>query len=155
MSASARKTEDNKALIRRLFEQAIHRGNLAIVNEVFSADFVDHSTPGQPAGPGGVRDYFAAIRRGFPDVQVALEDVLADGDKVVVRTTWRGTHLGSYEGIAPTGRARNENTDTDISYSQWRDCRRVERGRQPAGVCTKGQPLNCPHVRCKFLSRFV
>ena len=104
MTESARITEDNKALIRRLFEEAINRGNLAIVNEVFSADFVDHSTPGQPAGPGGVRDYFAAIRGGFPDVQVVLEDVLADGDKVVVRTTWRGTQRGSYEGIAPTGK---------------------------------------------------
>lgn len=104
MTDSVLITRGNKALIRRLFEEAINRGNLAIVNEVFSADFVDHSTPGQPAGPGGVRDYFAAIRGGFPDVQVALEDVLADGDKVVVRTTWRGIHLGSYEGIAPTGK---------------------------------------------------
>jgi predicted ester cyclase len=104
MSEPAKTLEDNKALIRHLFEEAIHRGNLAIVNEVFSAGFVDHSTPGQPAGPGGVRDYFAAIRSGFPDVQVALEDVLADGDKVVVRTTWRGTHRGSYQSIAPTGK---------------------------------------------------
>ena len=104
-SESTQRTEDNKALIRRLFEEAIHPGNLAIVNEVFSADFVDHSTPDQPAGPGGVRDYFAAIRSGFPDVRVVLEDVLADGDKVVVRTSWRGTQRGSYEGIAPTGKS--------------------------------------------------
>jgi predicted ester cyclase len=96
--------EENKALVRLLFEEGLHRGNLAIVGEVFSADFVDHSTPGQPAGPGGVSDYFAALRAGFPGVRVTLEDVIAEGDRVVVRTGWRGTHLGTYEGIAPTGR---------------------------------------------------
>lgn len=96
--------QDNKALIRRIYAEALLQGNLALIDEVFSADFVDHSTPGQPPGPGGVKDYFAAIRAGFPDIQVVLEDMIAEGDRVVVRTNWRGTHLGSYDGVAPTGK---------------------------------------------------
>ncbi len=99
--------ETNKALIRQLFEQAIHRGNLAIVDEIFSTDFLDHSTPEQPAGPQGgpqgVKDYFISIRTGFPDMRVAIDDIIAEGDRLVVRTTWRGTHLGTYEGVPPTG----------------------------------------------------
>ncbi len=80
----------------------MHRGNLAIVDEVFSSDFVDHSTPGQPVGPAGVKAYFAALRTGFPDIEVVIDDVIAEGEKVVVRTTWRGTHRGIYEGVEPT-----------------------------------------------------
>jgi predicted ester cyclase len=96
--------EENKALIRLLFDEALQRGNLALINEMFSADFIDHSTPDQQAGPNGVKDYFSAIRTGFPDIHVTLEDVIAEGDKVVVYTIWRGIHLGIYEGVLPTGR---------------------------------------------------
>lgn len=96
--------EANKALIRHLYEEAFQRGNLAIIATLFSPNFVDHSTPGQPPGPAGVQNYFRDILTGFPDMHVTLEDVIAEGEKVVVRTTWQGTHLGTYEGIAPTGR---------------------------------------------------
>jgi steroid delta-isomerase-like uncharacterized protein len=95
--------ERNKELLSRLYEEALNRGNLALVDELFAPDFVDHSTPDQPPGPAGVKGYFRAIRSGFPDIQVVLDDVIAEGDRVVVRTTWRGTHLGGYEGVAATG----------------------------------------------------
>ena len=95
--------EENKALIRNLFE-AFNRGNLAIVDEVFSAHFADHSTPDQTIGPQGVKDYFAMVRTGFPDMQVAVDVLIAEEDRVAVRTVWRGTHLGEYEGTAATGK---------------------------------------------------
>lgn len=98
--------EKNKALLRLLFERALHQGDMTIIDQLFSLDFIDHSTPDQPPGPAGVKDYFLAIRRGFPDIQVTLEDAIAEGDRVVARTTWRGTHLGTYEGIPPTGQTR-------------------------------------------------
>jgi steroid delta-isomerase-like uncharacterized protein len=95
--------EENKALIRLVFEEAFNRGNLTIVDKVFSSHFVDHSTPDQSAGPQGVKDYFMSIHTGFPDMHVAVDALIAEGDQVAVRTIWRGTHLGEYEGVAATG----------------------------------------------------
>jgi steroid delta-isomerase-like uncharacterized protein len=95
--------ESNKELLHQLYEEALNRGNLALIDELFAPDFVDHSTPDQTPGSAGVKDYFREIRSGFPDIQVVLDDVIAEGDRVVVRSTWRGTHLGGYEGVAATG----------------------------------------------------
>ncbi len=96
--------EDNKQLVRRVFEEALNEGKLALVDELFSSQFRDHSTPDQTPGPQGVKDYFSQVRTGFPDIHVTLDDIIAAGDRVVVRTTWRGTHLGNYAGRSPTGR---------------------------------------------------
>ncbi|MBA2393091.1 MAG: ester cyclase [Ktedonobacteraceae bacterium] len=91
-------------MLRLLFEEALHRGNLALIETLFSPDFIDHSTPHQPPGYAGVQDYFREIRTGFPDIQVILEDVITEGDTVVARTLWRGTHLGTYQGSPATGK---------------------------------------------------
>ena len=97
-------SEANKALMRRLFEEGFHSGKLAVVDEIFHPDFVDRSTPEQPPGTEGVQDYISMVRTGFPDITITIEDLVAEEEKVVVRTTWRGTHLAEYEGIAPTGK---------------------------------------------------
>ena len=123
--------ETNKALIRQLFEQAIHQGNLAIVDEIFSTDFLDHSTPEQPAGPQGVKDYFVSIRTGFPDMRVAIDDIIAEGDRIVVRTTWHGIHQGTYEGVPPTGR---QATRTLIQIFRIRDGRIVDEWNEGGGL---------------------
>lgn len=94
--------EANKAIIRQLIEEVINQGNLALIDDLFDATFVDHSAPEQPPGQAGARNYIAAVRTGFPDLHVSIEDLIAEGDKVVVRTIWRGTHQGAYEGMAPT-----------------------------------------------------
>lgn len=98
-------TAENKALIRRVFDEALNAGKLSLLDQLFASDFVDNATPEQRPGPQGVKDYFQSVRTGFPDMQVTIDDLIAEGDKVVVRTTWRGTHTGTYEGIAPTGKA--------------------------------------------------
>lgn len=97
--------EKNKALLRRLYAEGLQQGNLDIIDQLFSPDFIDHSTPDQPPGPEGVKTYFREIRSGFPDIQVSLDDLIAEGDRVVVYTTWRGTHLGTYAEMPPTGRS--------------------------------------------------
>jgi len=81
-------TAANKAIIRRVFEEGFNQGRLEVVDELFSTRFVDHSTPEQVAGAEGVKEYFASVHRGFPDMQVSIEDMVAEGEKVVVRTTW-------------------------------------------------------------------
>ena len=97
-------TEAHKALIRRVYEQAFNRGELAVIDEVFAPHFVDHSTPEQEPGTAGVKAYCAMVRAGFPDIHVTIDDLIAEADTVAVRTTWTGTHLGHYDGIAPTGK---------------------------------------------------
>ncbi len=97
-------TTEHKRLIQRLFNEGFNDGNLAVVYELFHPDFVDRSTPDQLAGIEGVKDYISMVRTGFPDISITIEDLIAEGDRVVVRTTWRGTHLGEYEGMMPTGK---------------------------------------------------
>jgi predicted ester cyclase len=91
-------------LIQRVFAEGFNQGRLTVVDEVFAPYFLDRSTPSQPPGTEGVKEYIRAVRTGFPDIAVTIEDLITTEDKVVVRTTWRGTHLGTYENHAPTGR---------------------------------------------------
>src|SRR2546423_7249540 len=95
--------EMNKVLIQRIFEEGVNAGRLEIVDESFSEQFLDFSTPEQERGPSGVKEYFRMVRTGFPDMRVSIDDLIAEYEKVVVRTTWRGTHLGTYYGVPPTG----------------------------------------------------
>ena len=99
-------TEENKAIIRRWLEEGWTRGNLAVADELIDPGFVVHGAGGQavPTGPEGVKQLVSAWRTGFPDGRMIVDDMLAEGDKVVIRMTWRGTHNGVFYGIAPTGR---------------------------------------------------
>lgn len=96
--------QENKVLIHRVFEEGFNSGNLAVVDEIFAPNFVDLSTPDQVPGVAGVKEYITMVRIGFPDIHVTIEDLIAEADKVVVRTIWRGTHLGEYGGVLPTGK---------------------------------------------------
>jgi steroid delta-isomerase-like uncharacterized protein len=94
----------HKALIQRLYEEAFNRGDIAVVDEIFSPAFRDNSTPSQVPGVEGVKSYILAVREGFSDIHVTIENMIAEADNIAVRTVWHGTHLGTYEGIAPTGK---------------------------------------------------
>lgn len=83
--------EKNKAIICRVFDEALNQGRLELADELFSADFVDHSTPEQRPGPQGVKDFFIEVRSRFPDIKVTIEDMIAEGNRVVVRTAWRSS----------------------------------------------------------------
>lgn len=99
-------TEENKAVIRRWLDEGWSKGNLAVADELIDPGFVVHGAGGQavPSGPEGVKQLVAAWRTGFPDGHMTIDDLLAEGDKVVIRMTWRGTHNGPFYGVAPTGR---------------------------------------------------
>jgi predicted ester cyclase len=97
--------EENRELIRSLYAQGFNQGNVCVVDEVFDPRFIDRSTPEQEVGIQGVKDYIAMVRAGFPDLLVTIEDLVAEEDKIVARTSWRGTHRGDYEGIPPSGKA--------------------------------------------------
>jgi steroid delta-isomerase-like uncharacterized protein len=97
-------SEQNKTLARRWFEDLFSRGNLDAANEILSAEFVDHLTHEDERGLEELKHYVGIYRDAFPDIQDTVEDVVAEGDKVVVRWMSSGTHQGEFMGVAPTGR---------------------------------------------------
>ena len=97
--------DDNKRLVEHAFARLFNRGELALADELVSADFLNHDAPPEaPRGPAGLRFMVTMLRTAFPDIHYETEELIAEGDKVVARTTMRGTHLGPYMGIPPTGR---------------------------------------------------
>jgi predicted ester cyclase len=97
--------DENKVLIRRLYDDVFARWNLALVDEVIGQDFVGHEMPADtPRGPTGFTQFYGRLRSAFPDLRYVVDDMIAEGDKVVVRWTWKCTHKGEFMGIAPTGR---------------------------------------------------
>ncbi len=99
-------TEANKAIIRRFVEEVQNRGDLTVLDEIAAPDYVNHTAPpGVPADREGLKQLTAMFRRAFPDGRMAIEDLVAEGDRVVTRKTFRGTHGGELMGIPPTGRA--------------------------------------------------
>jgi steroid delta-isomerase-like uncharacterized protein len=99
-------TDANKGLVRRQFEEIWNRHNLAVVEELFAADYVGHFYP-YPAirGPEMVKQIATMLRTGFPDSRYTVDDQIGEGDKVATRYTFYGTHTGDYQGFPPTGKS--------------------------------------------------
>ncbi len=100
-------TEQNKALLRQFMEEIFNRGNMSRADELLAPDFVEREElpPGIPRGREGVKQLTTMLRSAFPDFKVTIDDLIAEGDKVVVRSTWSGTHKGEFMGIPPTGKS--------------------------------------------------
>jgi predicted ester cyclase len=97
--------ERNKAVARRLFEDDISRGDEAVAEAIIHAEFFDHTNPpGMQHGLEGHKAIVRLFRAVFPDLEWLIDDLIAEGDKVVARTTMRGTHRGDFFGLPPTGR---------------------------------------------------
>lgn len=98
-------TEENKAQSRRFMEEVLNKHDVSILNQFMVEDFVDHNQfPGLPQGIEGQRQLFSLLFRAFPDQRYTIDDIVAEGDKVVVRSTGTGTHKGEFLGIPPTGK---------------------------------------------------
>jgi len=94
--------EENKAVVRKMFE-AINKQNLASLDELVASDFVLHMHAKQAQGWEVSRQVVEGEIKAFPDLHVAIEDIIAEGDKVCVRLQETATHVGEYRGLAPTG----------------------------------------------------
>jgi steroid delta-isomerase-like uncharacterized protein len=100
-------SEKNKTLVRRLYEDAVNKHDLEASRELCSRDYIHHD----PSLPGvdirGLDKYLQTISvffTAFPDIHIDVQDLIAEGDKVVARWTWSGTHKGELMGMGPTGK---------------------------------------------------
>ena len=98
-------TEENKAHIQRFIDEVLSRGNLAACDDLVAPDFIElDPLPGQEQGREGLKQVLAGMRQGFPDMHWSIEEQIAEGDKVITRFVWRGTHQGEFLGVPATGR---------------------------------------------------
>jgi steroid delta-isomerase-like uncharacterized protein len=109
MSTEQNKTyEQNKTLVRRYWDEAWNKGNLTVVDELVAADFDGHPLPSDPnfgLGPEGQKRLVGLYRGAFPDMRMTIDDMVAEGDRVVLRWTARGTNTGEMMGMPATGKS--------------------------------------------------
>lgn len=95
----------NKEIVRTYAEEVFDKGNLETIDRLVAPDFVNHDAmSGQASGPAGERQRAIMFRNAFPDLQVTIEDMIAEGDKVRARLMGGGTQQGEFMCIPPTGR---------------------------------------------------
>lgn len=82
----------------------MNQRNLAVLNELYVPDFVYHGTSRTIQGVEAFKQALSLYFTAFPDLRITIEDMIAEGDRVVVRFTYRGTHTGDFMGIPPTGK---------------------------------------------------
>ncbi len=116
--------EKNKALNRRFVEEVINQGNLDALDELIDPGAVDHAAPpGFPTGREGAKQFVTMMSSAFPDLYLTIEEMVAEGDKVAMRSSWSGTHRGEFMGIPATGK---QVTVSQIDISRVADGRMVE-----------------------------
>lgn len=119
---------DAPAASRRLLEEGFNDGNLALADELVAPNAVSHD-PGLPRelqqmrGPEQFKRVVSMYRQAFPDVQMTVDDAIAQADKVVLRWHAEGTHRGTLQGLAPTG---VRGSVTGIAIHRWQDGKVVE-----------------------------
>lgn len=98
-------TEQNITAVRRFVERGINQHNLDEFDVFYSPEVVDHALPPNvPSGLEGRKLFASAFFSAFPDIQITIEDLVAEGDRVAARQSARGTHTGELMGIPPTGK---------------------------------------------------
>ncbi|MDQ3864132.1 MAG: ester cyclase [Actinomycetota bacterium] len=96
--------EENKAVVRRFFEELLSTDKLTVADEILSPGFRFYfaGSP-DPMDLERYKEFLVARRAAFPDRRFVVEDMIAEGDKVSVRFTMHGTHKGEFRGLAPSG----------------------------------------------------
>ena len=95
---------ENKALIRRYVEECIGKNDMSLMDELLAVDYVMHEPVGGDRDLEAYKKGQPAVLAGFPDGHWTIEDMVAEGDKVAWRFTFRGTHTGEFVGIPATGK---------------------------------------------------
>lgn len=102
--------DENKAIVRRFYEELWNERKVEIAEEIIAPDCLTHQLRagiddgGMPRPPEMIKEHIAAWLAGFPDLHFTVEGLIAEGDRVVSHSRMRGTHTGTWLGIAPTQR---------------------------------------------------
>ena len=96
---------DLKALMARMYDEVFTGGNLDLIDELIHENFIEHEDlpPGIPPGREAPRTYLIMMRSAFPDFRADIHEMLQDGNKVIARARFSGTHQGEFMGIPATG----------------------------------------------------
>jgi steroid delta-isomerase-like uncharacterized protein len=95
----------NVEIVRRFFEEVFNEGNLDVIDRMFTRDFIlSHPEPGYGSDLKTLKAMTVAYRTAFPDLQMKIEDEVTEGNKVAIRFSARGTHLGPMADIPPSGK---------------------------------------------------
>ena len=93
--------EDNKVIVRRFYEEVINQKHLAVLEELYGDSYVSHDLPSDPTA---LKGFISGFHAAFPDGQVTIDHLIAEGDTVALRGTFRGTQTGQFQDITPTGK---------------------------------------------------
>ncbi len=97
--------DENKAVVRRFGEEVLNQKRLASIDELCQRNYIElDPAPGQEQGAEGLKKWFAKVFTAFPDMNWTIEEQVAEGEHVITRWTWRGTHRAELFGIPPTNR---------------------------------------------------
>jgi len=96
--------EQNKSLVRRIFEEGINQNKQGVFDELIALSYVNHDIPAPAPGLQGFKMVIGMFLAAFPDMRVTIEEELAEGSKVITRGYFTGTHQGDFQGIPPTGK---------------------------------------------------
>ena len=96
--------KENTAIIQSYFNDAWNNGKLEVLDEIISPEYINHNpgTPNPKKGPEGLKPIIQALRSAFPDLNFEIHDLVVCEDKVAIRSTMQGTHLGDLFGIPAT-----------------------------------------------------
>lgn len=98
--------EENKAIVRRIYDEFINQGVINTFDDLVSSDFVEHDDMGEFAPTAdGVKQFFAMFRSAFPDIRATIGDLIAEEDVVVARGTWSASQKGEFMGVPPSGKS--------------------------------------------------
>ena len=100
--------EQNKSIVRRWVEEGWNKGNLAVIDQVYAPNFAQHEpSPMQVTSSEALKQYVGGYLAAFPDLHFTIDDLVAEGDKVVWRFTSTGTQTGPFMGMPATGKTGN------------------------------------------------
>jgi steroid delta-isomerase-like uncharacterized protein len=117
-------TQENKASATRFLEEVINRGNVAVIDELSSPNFIEHDAPpGVPATSEGIKSWITMFRAAFPDLHYTIEDSIAEGDRIVQRTTAHGTMKGDFMGMPASGKSA---TWSEIHITRFENGKAIE-----------------------------